>query len=247
LIGVKKIPFKIASMLDVIEKLLSLQDKDQRLRALREELKTIPREIAAKEKLIADSAARLDAAKSRAKAIEVEKKTLQIEATAKRDQINKYKTQQMQTRKNEEFTAFAHEIASAEKVVSGIEDKELTLMEEAEGLKPQIAEAEKTYSEEKSRYDGQIATLKEKISNVQTRITELESNRPAALEGIEEDVLERYDRLFNNKNGRALVALENEICSGCHMKVTSQTSLAVRAEKTMTSCPQCGRILHLPA
>lgn len=234
-------------MLDVLEKLLALQDKDQRLRALHDELKNIPREIAAKEKLIADSAARLDAAKSRAKAIEVEKKTLQVEATAKRELINKYKTQQMQTRKNEEFTAFAHEIASAEKVVSGIEDKELALMEEAEGLKPQIAEAEKTYSEEKSRFDAQIASLKEKTGNVQKRITELDSIRPAALEGIEEDVLERYERLFNNKNGRAVVALENEICSGCHMKVTSQTSLAVRAGKTMTSCPQCGRILHLPA
>lgn len=233
-------------MLEAIEKLLALQDKDQRLRTLNLELQAIPKDIAAKEKLIADSAARLEHARTRAKAIEVEKKSLQGEATAKRDQISRYKTQQIQTRKNEEFTALSHEIAGAEKIVAAIEDKELILMEEAESLKPQIAEAEKTYADEKARYETQIATLKEKTINLKSRIADTDQLRAGALVGIDEDLVVRYERLFQNKNGRAVVALENDICTGCHMKVTSQTSLAVRAEKTLVSCPQCGRILHLP-
>ena len=235
------------AMLEAIEKLLALQDKDQRLRSLRQELQAIPADIATKEKLIADSASRLEQARTRAKVIEVEKKTLQVEASSKREQIARYKTQQMQTRKNEEFTALAHEIAGAEKVVSGIEDKELTLMEEAENLRPQIAAAEKIYAEEKARYDGQINILREKSTNLKARIADLEQLRPAAIEGIDEDLLERYERLFQNKNAQAVVALEHEVCMGCHMKVTSQTGLALRADKTIVSCPQCGRLLHLPA
>ena len=234
-------------MLEAIEKLLALQDKDQRLRSLRQELQAIPADIATKEKLIADSASRLEQARTRAKVIEVEKKTLQVEASSKREQIARYKTQQMQTRKNEEFTALAHEIAGAEKVVSGIEDKELALMEEAENLRPQIAAAEKIYAEEKARYDGQINVLREKSTNLKARIADLEQLRPAAIEGIDEDLLERYERLFQNKNAQAVVALEHEVCMGCHMKVTSQTGLALRADKTIVSCPQCGRLLHLPA
>jgi predicted nucleic acid-binding Zn-ribbon protein len=235
------------AMLEAIEKLLALQDKDQRLRSLRQELQAIPADIATKEKLIADSASRLEQARTRAKVIEVEKKTLQVEASSKREQIARYKTQQMQTRKNEEFTALAHEIAGAEKVVSGIEDKELALMEEAENLRPQIAAAEKIYAEEKARYDGQINILREKSTNLKARIADLEQLRPAAIEGIDEDLLERYERLFQNKNAQAVVALEHEVCMGCHMKVTSQTGLALRADKTIVSCPQCGRLLHLPA
>lgn len=235
------------AMLEAIEKLLALQDKDQRLRSLRQELQAIPADIATKEKLIADSASRLEQARTRAKVIEVEKKTLQVEASSKREQIARYKTQQMQTRKNEEFTALAHEIAGAEKVVSGIEDKELALMEEAENLRPQIAAAEKIYAEEKARYDGQINVLREKSTNLKARIADLEQLRPAAIEGIDEDLLERYERLFQNKNAQAVVALEHEVCMGCHMKVTSQTGLALRADKTIVSCPQCGRLLHLPA
>jgi predicted nucleic acid-binding Zn-ribbon protein len=234
-------------MLEAIEKLLALQNRDQRHRALRLELNSIPGEIAAKQKLIADSAARLEAARARSKAIEVEKKNLEVEIGAKRELINRYKNQQLQTRKNEEFTALSHEIQNAEKIIIGIEDKEILLMEEAEALAPVLAAADKTFGEEKTKYESQIATLREKETNLKSRIEEMEKERPASTEGIDEDLLERYQRLFESKNARAVVALEHDVCTGCHMKVTAQTSLAVRSGKEITSCQQCGRILHLPA
>jgi predicted nucleic acid-binding Zn-ribbon protein len=233
-------------MLEVVENLLALQDRDQRLKTLRQELQAVPTEIASRQKLITDAAERLEASKSRAKAIEVEKKSLAVEADAKRAQIDRYKNQQLQTRKNEEYSALAHEIEAAEKQITAIEDKELVLMEEAESLAPAIAEAEKTFASEKSRLDGQIATIKEKEGNLSTRISDLEKDRDAATQGIDEDLLERYDRLFQTKNARAVVPVEHDVCSGCHMKVTAQTSLALRSDKELVSCPQCGRILHLP-
>jgi len=234
-------------MLEEIEKLLALQDRDQKLRTLRLELQAVPHEVASKQKLIADSATRLELARARAKAIEVEKKSLQIDAASKRDQINRYKTQQLQTRKNEEYTALSHEISTVEKLISGIEDKELALMEEADSLAPEITAANKTHADEKARLEGQIGLLKEKEGNLKNRIEEVQQSRATALEGIEEELLERYERLFETKNARAVVAVEHDVCTGCHMKITAQTSLALRSDKSITSCPQCGRLLHLPA
>jgi predicted nucleic acid-binding Zn-ribbon protein len=234
-------------MLEEIEKLLALQDRDQKLRTLRLELQAVPNEVASKQKLIADSAARLDLARTRAKAIEVEKKSLQGEAASKRDQIARYKTQQLQTRKNEEYTALSHEISNVENLIAQIEDKELTLMEEADSLAPQIAAADKTHADEKARLEGQIALLREKEGNLKTRIDEVQKNRASAVEGIDEELLERYERLFETKNARAVVAVEHDVCTGCHMKITAQTSLALRSDKSIVSCPQCGRLLHLPA
>ncbi len=234
-------------MLEAIEKLLALQDRDQRLRTFRLELEAIPVERKTRERLIAEAAARLDQARTRAREIEVAKKNLQVEAASKREQIARYRTQQMQTRKNEEFTALAHEIEAAEKAVSGFEDQEIVLMEESETLVPQIAAADKAYLTEKQRLDTQIAALDEKESNLKERLAELEASRSALLEGIDEDLLERYERLFKTKNGHAVVALENDICTGCHMKVTTQTVVAVKSQKAIVSCPQCGRLLHMPA
>ncbi|GAT34160.1 hypothetical protein TSACC_22584 [Terrimicrobium sacchariphilum] len=234
-------------MLDLIEKLLTLQDRDQRLRALQTELANLPQERAAKEKLIADSAARLEKAKTRAKEIEVEKRNLETEAQAKRDSIARYRQQQLQTRKNEEYSALAHEIEAAEKVISSIEDRELELMDEAERLKPEISAAEKTHSEEKTKIELVIKSLDEKKGNLESRIGEVKKERDAATAGIDEDVLDRYQRLFKTKNGNPVVALEHEVCMGCHMKVTTQTVVQVKAHTDVIHCPQCGRMLYIPA
>jgi len=61
---------------------------------------------------------------------------------------------------------------------------------------------------------------------------------------IDEDVLGRFERLFNSKGDAAVVALEHEVCTGCHMKVTTQTAHRVKAGKEIVSCENCGRILY---
>jgi predicted nucleic acid-binding Zn-ribbon protein len=234
-------------MLDVIEKLLALQDRDQRLRAFQTELSHLPDERKSREKQIADSAARLEQSKTRVKQIEVDKRNLEGEAQAKRDAIARYKQQQLQTRKNEEYTALAHEIEAAEKAISAIEDRELELMDEAETLMPAVAEAEKIHEAEKTKIEQVLASLNGKKANLEARIAELKNDRARFTEGIDEDVLERYDRLFKTKHGSAVVPLEHDVCMGCHMKVTSQTTIQVKAQKDVVHCPQCGRMLYLPA
>jgi predicted nucleic acid-binding Zn-ribbon protein len=237
----------IAPMLSELAQLLTLQERDQRIRAFQIELNAIPEERRLKEKQIADSAARLDKSKTRMKEIEVERKKLEIDAQVKRDAIAKYRTQQFQTRKNEEFAALGHEIERAEKDIVVIEDRELELMEEVEGLKPIVAESERQHTEEKSKLENQISELGKKAENIKTRVEELTASRPALAEGLDEDLLDQYERLFKSKNGSALVEIEHEVCSGCHTKVTTQVSLGVKADKAIVHCPNCGRILHLPA
>ena len=69
---------------------------------------------------------------------------------------------------------------------------------------------------------------------------------PPLTEGVDEDLLDRYNRLFKSKGGIALVTVEHGVCTGCHMQVNTQTVLEVRAEKEIIGCPQCGRILYEP-
>lgn len=233
-------------MLDVIEKLLALQDRDQRLRAFQTELAHIPEERKSREKQIADSATRLEQSKTRVKQIEVDKRNLEGEAQTKRDAINRYKQQQLQTRKNEEYSALAHEIEAAEKNISAIEDRELDLMGEAETLKPAVDEAEKIHNAEKAKIEQVLSSLTDKKGNLDARILELKGDRSKLTEGIDEDVLDRYERLFKTKQGSAVVPLEHEVCMGCHMKVTSQTAIEVKAQRDVVHCPQCGRMLYFP-
>lgn len=233
-------------MLPSIEKLLTLQNRDQKLRTVVTEIAALPGEKTARERELKSADDRLEAARSRQREIEIERKKLELEVKAKQDQIHRYKNQQLETRKNDEFTALKHEIANAERIIIEIEDRELVLMEEAESLKPALLAAQEAHDAEKKKVETHMASLIVRRENLASRQTELEADRLRATEGIDEDLLDRYNRLFKSKAGIALVTVEHSVCSGCHMQVNMQTHLEVRAEKEIVGCPQCGRILYEP-
>lgn len=231
-------------MLPSIERLLILQDRDQKLRLLRLELKNLPSERDNLSGNLTATGARLDAAKGKARDIEVEKKKLEVEAQAKRDSIGKFKGQQFQTRKNEEFQALTNEIKRYEGDIVKIEDREIELMEEAERAKVTVASAEKDYAAAKAHTDKQLAEIDSKVKAIETNVAELETEREKLAEGVDEDLLYQYNKLFHNKNGLAIVALEHEICMGCHMKLTTQTAVRVKGSREIVNCEQCGRMLY---
>ncbi len=233
-------------MLPEIEKLLTLQNRDQKLRAVLTEIAALPGEKAARERELQAADDRLEAARFRQREIEMERKKLELEVKGKQDQIHRYKNQQLETRKNDEFSALKHEIENAEKAITEIEDRELVLMEEAESLKPHLQAAQEAHDAEKKKVETHMASLVSRRDNLNARQKELEAERLLATEGIDEDLLDRYTRLFKTKNGLALVTVEHGVCTGCHMQVNMQTYLEVRAEKEIIGCPQCGRILYEP-
>jgi uncharacterized protein len=232
------------SMLPAIEQLLILQDRDRKLRLLRQEQKSAPIERKGLDDKLANAQANLDAVKLKGKEFEVERKKLETEAQSVRDKISKYNAQKFQTRKNEEFAALSHEIERSEKDVQGIEDRELDLMDAAEKHKAVIAEAEKTLAAIKGQHTRQIADIDAKIVTIDSQVAEVEAERAKIAADVEEDLLDTYDRLLQTKNGEAVVALHHDVCSGCHMKVTPTTSSHCRARKTVTQCENCARILY---
>ena len=75
------------------------------------------------------------------------------------------------------------------------------------------------------------------------RLEELTKERAEIASRVDEDVLNRFERLFASKGDAAVVALEHEVCTGCHMKITPQTAHRVKGGREIVGCEQCGRIL----
>jgi predicted nucleic acid-binding Zn-ribbon protein len=230
-------------MLPEIERLLVVQDRDRKIRAFKQELKLAPLETKDWDAKLVAANTRLDAAKLKGKEIEVERKKLEDEATKKREQIAKYQVQKFQTRKNEEFQALTNEITRYEGEITQIEDRELDLMESAEKMKAAIAEANKNAQDVKAQVERNLAEIATKTAAVEQHLAELEAERVKLTAEIDEDLLDTYERLFTNKH-EAIVGLEHEVCMGCHTKVTAQTRVNLKANKTVVHCENCGRILY---
>lgn len=231
-------------MQPVLEQLLVLQNRDQKIRTIQRELKMAPLERKEIEDKLAAAQASLDAVKQKSRELEVARKNLELDANTRRDTIGKLKTQQFQTRKNDEFTALGNEVKRYEAEVQSIEDKELELMDESEKLKPQIAAAEKELTQQKAQIIRQMSDLESKIKAIEAELQQLEADRATLATQVDEEILERYERLFASKGDAAIVALEHEVCMGCHMKVTTQTAVRVRGRKEIVGCEQCGRLLY---
>src|SRR5215475_3132950 len=115
-------------MLETIEKLLILQDRDRKIRRIRGELAHIEPERQSFKPKSSTAEAGLDRPTTRVKEIESHRKALELEVEAKKQLIIKYANQQFQTSKNEEYRALAHEIDTCKQEIVKIEDREIELM-----------------------------------------------------------------------------------------------------------------------
>lgn len=227
-----------------LEKLLVLQDRDQKIRQIGVEIRTAPQQRKNLEAQLAATAASLESLKQRARQLEIDRKKLELDVGTRQSSISRLKTQQYETRKNDEFQAMGHEIERYEKEIVQLEDQELELMEQADKLHVQISAAEKTASAARDSVNRQLADLEEKTKTLQTRLEQLKNERQQLAGQIDEDVMDRYERLFASKGDAAVVAVEHGVCTGCHMKVTTATAMHAKSGNEIVSCEQCGRILY---
>jgi predicted nucleic acid-binding Zn-ribbon protein len=231
-------------MYDIIEKLLILQDRDRKIMQIREQLGHIEPERESLRAQTSGAAAALEAAKTRSKQIESDRKQRELDVEAKKQQIGKYSLQQFQTKKNEEYRALAHEIETCKADISKLEDQQLELMEQAESSQIETTAATREMERMKKLADGQLKDLAGREQSLTAELAGLESNREQIKAAVDETTVKRYERLMKMKGGSVVVGIQHGVCGGCHMKFPVQVVVTCQAGKELVTCPNCGRILY---
>jgi predicted nucleic acid-binding Zn-ribbon protein len=231
-------------MLETIEKLLVLQDRDRKIHRVQQELAQIPPEREMLRSRANSTQTQLDAAKNRVKHIESERKQRDLEVEGKKSQIEKYANQQLQTRKNEEYRALAHEIEMAKEAIFKIEDQEIILMEQAEAAQKDVARANGEANEAKKLADTLIAELGQREENFKKELAELQQGRAELAAAVDESARNRYERILKSKGDNVVAGVQHGVCGGCHMKLQQQLIVSCQAQKEIVTCSSCGRILY---
>jgi len=227
-----------------LEQLLILQDREQKIRQIRTEIETVPLRRKSLETQLAESKASVETLRQRVRQAEVDRKKLELDVGTRAESVSRLKTQQYQTRKNDEFQAIGHEIERYENEIRRIEDDELELMVLADKIKADLAAEETKAAATRDSIARQTADLDEKSKALESQLQGLTTERSNLATKIDEDLLARFERLFKSKGDAAVVAIEHGVCTGCHMKVTTATAAGVKAGKEIVNCENCGRILY---
>ena len=232
-------------MLDEIRGLLVLQDRDRRLLALGKELSKLPQDEArAKTKLAGDEAA-VKKAHDELREAELKVKKIEMDAETRRTTIRRLKTQQFETKKNDEYNALGHEVTRYEKEVDELETRELEAMEEVDAFRQTLKAAEANLAKSQKVVDEDLATIKTRQANMEAQVKEVQAERDRLVQDVPEDHLPLYEKLMKSKDGMAIATLKDGKCTGCHMKVIASTAIAVQSGKQVTQCENCGRILAI--
>jgi uncharacterized protein len=229
-----------------LEKLLVLQDRDTKRLGVEAQLKAVPGEIALVEKKIANEKGAIEAAKAEVMSLESKKKLIETEIGSAETKLAKYKTQQVQVRKNDEFQALGQEIEHTEAAIAALEGQELEVMYAIDEAKKKFAAAEAVLKQNISGHEGRIRTLRERETNLAAELKAAQAEVATARGPVEERALRVYDRIAARMQP-VCASVRGNTCSGCHLKVSAEVESAVRgkgdATGALATCDQCGRIV----
>ena len=231
-------------MLEIIEKLLVLQDRDRQVIRHRQQLSRIGPERTALLGQAEGTKKALEAAKNAANSFESARKELELEAESKLEQINKYSSQQLQTKKNEEYRALANEIKTCKKAISDLEDRQLELLDQIDQAQKNIKDAEAEAQAAKNLANEKVAELEKREASIKEELDRLIDERTGLSQGIDTQVLARYERLIKVKGENSVVGVDRGICAGCHVKLPVQIMISCQAQKEVVNCSNCGRIVY---
>lgn len=230
----------------VLEKLLILQARDRRRIELEAHLKAVPGEVAAVEKKIATERGAIETAKLEWQQLEARKKLLETEIGAAEQKCAKYKTQQLEVRKNDEYRALGHEIETTEAQIGKLEEEELGILYAIETAKAKFAAAEAELKANITGHETKIRVLKEREGVLMAELATARAEVTDARTPLTEPVLRLYDRIAVRQMP-VCVPLRGGKCGGCHLKVSSDVESGARGKGDATSalptCDQCGRIV----
>jgi len=225
------------------ELLLKLQKLDDEIDAMRSEEESIPVTKQELDEELESLKQKVQEAKDNSIEFAKKRKELEIELDSMSEEKNKFKTQLNLVKSNREYEALQHEIAGLDEKGSGIEDKILGILEQAEEASAMIKQEESRLEEESAKAKAEHAKLDENLTKLKGGIAIKLDERTRLLVDADKILIKRYERIRENKDGRAVTSVENGACGGCRRHIPPQEMQNLKRDERIIICEGCGRII----
>lgn len=226
-----------------IEDLLSLQETDIRIRQLSTRLEMVPIEIQKIEKEIEDLKEELKKSKEAGLTTEMEIKQVESEIMKYNDEIQRLQKQSVMVKKNDEYRALMKEIDNAKNKISNLETRELELMDIKDEFRKTRKNDEKIAQDKEKTLNEETKDLIELEGRLKKEIENLENGRNPLCDKIEDELLEKYQKLIHKGVGKPLVEIHDGNCGNCHLRLTPQT-INTASKGDQIPCENCGHLLY---
>jgi predicted nucleic acid-binding Zn-ribbon protein len=228
-----------------IRSLIRLQAVDKEIYALREEKEQKPQEIENLKNEFESKKNNLQAIEKDIQNLLKERKDKELELASKEEQVKKLQIQLYQLKTNKEYTAMLKEIEGIKADISLHEDKILEIMDRIEKKQAELNQAKQDLAKEEEIFNNQKNKIELRIKEIEERLATLETQRKEITKEIKPQILMQYERILKNRDGIAIVKVNNSACSGCNMTLPPQVINLIKMYERIISCEVCQRMLYL--
>jgi predicted nucleic acid-binding Zn-ribbon protein len=130
--------------------------------------------------------------------------------------------------------------------ISKLEEDVLVLMDAAEAARSTEAALAEKVTDAKRKWKTTVDHTTAETARLQKELAALRPLRAVAAQGVDKNLLRRYDDIRSRREGYGLAVTDNDTCPLCHVKLTPQTLDRLRTGEELTLCDSCGRILARP-
>lgn len=234
-----------------LERLLELQVTDHRVRKLEHQLDDLPeqQQLAELHTSLEQIDAELDEvllelerAGSRQRQLEREIEVLSERRTA--EQTRLYDGSVANAR---ELKAVEAELESTTRLISEHEDLLLEVLETLEELEARRVELDGRGATGRERSAELTAALDASAQGLLAELGELRAAREAQATALPPDLLDRYEAAARRGGGTGVGTLEDNACTACRIALSMADVGELFAGPPLTTCPQCRRLLVVPA
>jgi predicted nucleic acid-binding Zn-ribbon protein len=162
------------------------------------------------------------------------------------DLIAKQRNRQLEVKKNEEYQALENEIANLQSKIEERENEQIETLLKIDEARETAELAQGKISERVNEMEQQRNSRAKLGEEKKVEVQELEAEIEETRKEVESIFLSAYDRVKTIVTRPPYMApIEDQKCSGCHLRVSNDVVSSVLVEKKITQCDQCGRIVYV--
>lgn len=143
------------------------------------------------------------------------------------------------------------EYEALNKEIRDATDREHGIRKDLQREERALSEIEESLRRDESMIQLQEGEITEKSAKINaekeskvSEIGKLRTDEEKASEGIDKDILFKFERIIRSKQGLGIVPVKGYVCTGCYMILPAQFVNEVRSGNRIIFCPYCSRVLY---
>lgn len=142
-----------------------------------------------------------------------------------------------------ELQALQREIGAIKESNAIVEEELMEILTDLEGREEVLARREEELTGLQNDWNGKRESLQAGVAEIEEKIAETREAREATASRLNDEIMEKYELLFDRRGGTAVVEVSSAMCQACYMNIPPQLWNDVLRNERVNLCPSCQRIL----